>query len=357
MVSSSDRATGYFFILVATMSFGLSALAQQTQQKPQQSSKVVIIVYAGQEKAAVRIAAEAASLGFAPMKELAPSNMSDADLSRIADKRDAVGVIWVNADGSSVKVWVANEKNKNETALQEVAVPRADEQADALIAFKAVELLRAGLMTLPEYRQNTATVAPPPPPPTPVKTPPSPPAAPKQREPSSRLSAALQPAAIFGFGDLSPSFNNIGLSFYVRIASRVCVEAGGLIPTFPTKSEISGVTLKVLDGMVRGGLKFALVPPSRRAVPSLSVFGGGLILKVSGLADSTHAIDPTLYFVAAIGGSFSMSFAVTEIIRLRFEIEAGAALPTPVIRKDREEVASFGMPFVSVLLGVEVRLF
>jgi hypothetical protein len=293
----------------------------------------------------VRIAAESQSLGFEPLKEESPKDLKDEDLGRIAADHGAVAVIWVN-DGTGVKVWVAG-------TAQEVTVEQAGDQADALLAFKAAELLRASVISLPNDRDKAAPVQKPRPPPQKTAVQPRP--SPDQRDASSRLSAALQPAAVFGFGDLPPAFN-IGLSHNVRVATRIVIDLGGLIPTFPIKTEIEGGVLQVTEGVIRGGVRFALVPLHRRVVPFLSVFAGGLILKASGSVDSKHNLFPNLFGAAVVGGSFAIAFNVTKIIKLRLDTEAGTALPTPVFLNNGQDVASFGMPLVAVLFGVEVRL-
>ena len=323
------------------------------------ASKVVVILHSGQEKTAVRIAAESQSLGFEPMKEAAPSGMSDADLEKIAAARSATAVVWIQHE-NSVKVWVKDPHDPQSSEVQEVTMSESGGQPETLIAFKATELLRASLITMPEVleKANTAPKVSRPAAPRKTKTAPIQTADnPRHRQENvARLFATLEPAAVFGFGTLPPSFN-IGLSLKARITSRVFADIAGLIPTFPMETKTDDGTLQATNGIIRGGLGVALIPLQKRIVPILSVYGGGLILKVTTKNDLNSTIDETLFGAAVVGGSFGLRIRITKIIAFRLDADAGVALPTPVLLKGKEKITSFGKPLVSALLGIETKLF
>ncbi len=391
MVGKSPRtALPIFFLFAAALILGKGSLAQETapQDLSEQATvgsptsgsptsapaasapnpyKKVIILYSDRENTAVRIAAESQSLGFVPLREEAPSGMSDAQLSSIATERSAEAVMWIRDDGR-VKVWVENPSDPAAARVQEVSVAESGEQADALIAFKAAELLRASLIAVPEVSREKADASKAPPSVVPpekgdAKTP-SPngqeidrkKAKNRSQYPPARLSLAFQPAAVFGFGDFPPSFT-LGLTLHVHLASRFFFDVGGFVPIFPMKTEAEPGALRAKAGLVRGRISVALISPERRLVPYVALFCGGLVFKVESETESDHRTQSTLFGAAVPGGSFALHFRVTPIVALRLDVDAGIALPTPVLLDEAEKIFSFGKPLVSVLFGVDIRLF
>ena len=339
--------------------------AQLARTEPQKWT--VVVVHSGNEKLAVRISAELSSLGYDVKQLTMPPPIVQETLSSLAQAYNATALMQVSPEGNAVQVWVVNRTADNVTELQEVEVPPENEQADALIAFKAVELLRASLMTLPENRPEPELELEPEPKQEPEPKPtqsgkssvPPAPLPPQKVEPKEpRLFAALQPAAVFPFGGLKPSFN-ISLSVYIRLASRLGLDIAGLIPSFSQSVSVDQGTFDLLFGAITFGLRVKLLPPRFRVMPSISASAGPLLLRTRGHADpefDNFNGEEALTVTALLGGALTLTYSVNEYFALRADAGLGAVVPNPVFEVSDTRVADFGRPLLTVLIGVEVRL-
>lgn len=336
--------------IIATVLFGmwLSTAAPSAAQTP---APKVVVVHSGLERLAVRIAAELSSIGYeAEILDLPPPIYHET-LEQIARDHFADAVMRASPAGNSVQVWVPQKNNPDVTVIQEVVVPTDNEQAEALITFKSVELLRAGfLVPMEKPAPEPKPVAPPPPPPAPP-----PPTNDVQTHASPRLALSMQPAAVFGFGNLPPALN-IGLSLYLRLASRIGLDLSGLIPTFPMTVRVEGGTVDVSAGLITAGIRINALSQKHRWTPSLSLLAGPLILKGRGRAETGYKGFTQTPISAVINGVFTMSFSVNSVFALKTDAACGIALPEPVFRINGIPSISFGSPMVTVLFGVEVRL-
>lgn len=347
-----------FRATIATVFFA-TWLSHAGPMAAQTVSPKVAVIHSGLDKLAVRIAAELAAVGYGAETLDLPPPIYQETFAQIATAYAADAVMRVSPSGNSVQIWVPDQNDPDVTVLQEVVIPAQTDQAEALIAFKSVELLRASFLArLEKPVPEPKPVAPPPiPPPPPVPPPPPPPPRkPESIAPTfSRVALSLQPAAVFSFGGLPPAFN-IGLALHLRLASRIGFDINGLIPTFPMTVQVEGGTLDASAGLITTGVRFKLLPGTHRWTPAVSLAGGLLVLQARGRAETGYQGFTETFFSAVINGIFTLSFAVNEIFSLKTDASCGIALPKPVFEINDKPAFSYGSPLVTVLFGIEVRL-
>lgn len=384
MIRPTTKAT---VLVVIFLSMLISRRGLTDPEKP-----TVVIVHSMNDRPAVRIAAELSSLDYNPVKIDMPPPVSLEVLRQIAQDREAVAVIKISPEGNTVRAWTVKKGEDKGASLQEIFVHTSNEQPDAVIAFKTVELLRASLMPLwensdsisPAEKTQPKVEQPEEVPAAKISAQKTPPEKAQQKEAQvektkpdrarpvtqppedkdlflskkttpPRLTVSLQPAALFAFDDLPPTFE-IGLSLYVRIASRAGIEISGLLPTFPSTFDVPEGGVDILTGLITAGIRFNLLPKKKRFMPAVSVSAGPLFLRARGDADSGYRSRSDFLVAAAVTGALDFSFAVNDIVSLRADASCGVTVPKPVIRIAQRDAATFGRPLLTVLFGVEIRL-
>jgi hypothetical protein len=320
----------------------------------------VAVLHFAQERLAVRIAAELRSQGFSPVTIASDAPVERAEIRRTARELKAVAAIRIAEPGDSVSVWVG-DPSEDLVVLQEVYVPLEKEEAATLLAFKAVELVRASLMTLPkkhipkaaastgtdkrasstarggEAVRSAATVA----------------AKPKKVD---RLSLDIQPAITYGFGELPPTLH-IGVGARIKVWHRLGVKLLGLIPSLSMEIEAEQGTADVRSGWVAAGVDAGLLPPDKRVAVSVGGLAGPLFLRMKGHANQPYVSKTDLVVVTVLGLTTGVAFMVGEIVSVRGDLLVGFAVPKPEVRILDRNVTDWGRPLLTGLLGIEVWLF
>ncbi len=327
-------------------------------------STVVLVAHSGSSKIALRLDAELSSLGYKTVIVDLPSPIPQSVLNQMIEDYKAKAIMQVSPEERSVQISIIKDKDMS-VFLQEITDSDDDERAGTIVAIKSVELLRANLLSISETEANEPLLIEqdtekekPQELPT-VKeetTKPSSENSETVKNFSYRLSAALQPAAVFGFGGWSPIFN-IGLSLNVGITSRLGLEIRGLIPSFPADEIVPEGKLTISDGTISIGLRFNLVSNTHRIIPLLSVSAGALILKAQGHSDLNYDSHKHMLVTSILSGTFAILFFINETAAIRFDTSAGITVPKPVFSVLERKETDFGRPLLVVLLGVEIKLF
>ena len=363
---SCPRHLVLFICLLFSLSVSLKALGDDG--KP-----IVAIVHSGETKLAERLQAETTLLGFEPRIVERSGTVSPEDLKDIAATMDARALMRISMNGDSIGIWIPSDET-DVVVLQEVYVPGERDRDHAIVAFKAGELLRVGMMTPPSPAPGEET-PPKPPEPTPdedtddIQGPVSPePAASAPetrvirkrtgRSPTRKwLSLSLAPAVSYGFGKLPPAFQ-IGTALTLQVTGRISLALTGLIPSYPMKVHGDDAMVDASAGFVVLGLGFRLTPVYWRVSVPVEAFAGATFLRITGydrVGDYQSMRQDIM--VAVWGGRTGFSAAISETVSIRGDVIAGTCEPEPVAKILGKRWSGWGRPLLAGMLGVEVWLF
>jgi hypothetical protein len=312
-----------------------------------ESRGAVVVLHSGRGELAVRLAAELSAQGFRPTTAETIQNAGVEEMRSIASARHAVAVMQIADTGDRVSVW-RRDPAGHLTMLQEVVVPSKRGDAATLLAFKSVELLRASLLDLRDEEARPPAAAEKQPP-RPVITRPEPGA---PGTPRDHLLVALQPAVTCGFGGLPPAAH-VGAGVRARLWRRLGFALFGLIPTAPMKIDEPEGAARVLAGTLSPGLEVALMPPGRTPALSIGAGAGALFLGMKGAATAPNESRSVRVAAVLPHLAVALSVALSNIFRFRADLVAGWAAPRPVVRMLDRDVASFGRPLLSAMVGLE----
>ncbi len=330
--------------------------------------RVVVLAPAPGDRISLRVAAELRALGFdAPAPEVAAGPPDRARLEEAARRGGAVAAVRVVASRTGAEVWIV-DRLTSKTVLREVVVgDPGSPSADATLALRVVELLRASLMELEAPRPPPGEVAPSPrirailgplssrPPPRegePARRAPD-------AGPSPLVSGELGPALLASPGGLSPSF---GLRAAIHLRPEESLGATLLAFLPGNAGHVSGpegVTAAHI-GLAGAGLRGALISAGgswrARFVPSASVGLAAMWLHLEGTPRPGFAGSTDNLLTAGAWLGAGVSFAVTPWLRARADLLAGAAFLRPVVRFGDRQAAAWGEPFFLPSIGLELVL-
>jgi hypothetical protein len=316
----------------------------------------VAIVHSGQSKLVTRLRIELSLLGLVPETVFEKSPPTPADLSEIVDDIDAAGVMEVSVDGMRVAIWVLMETGQLEM-IQEVYGSGGSDQAQAIIAFKAGELIRAALIHGGEEQQpeemDGEVIVPPV-----AKEADESDAETSSRESSGmkRFAFALEPAVNHGFGKLPPAFQ-LGMQAEFRFSPRFTLSVLGLVPTAPMRMTIDEGEIDINIGVVALMAGVRLTPTASSVSVSANALAGVVLIRMNGRANSPNVSMTQFMLVACVGGDLDLAIAVSEVVSIRADIIAATSIPRPVIGVMEKEVTHWGRPFLVGMLGLEIWIF
>jgi hypothetical protein len=311
-----------------------------------ESRGAVVVLHSGRSELAVRLAAELSAQGFRPLTAETIQNASVEEMRSIASAQRAVAVMQIAETGDRVNVW-RRDPEGHLTMLQEVVVLSKREDASTLLAFKSVELLRASLLDLPGEDAHPPAAA--------EKQPPR--LSITRREPGAprasrdHLLIALQPAVTYGFGGLPPAAH-VGAGVRARLWRRLGFALFGLIPTAPMNIDEPEGAARILAGTLSAGLEVSLMPPGKLAL-SIGAGAGALFLRMKGAAAEPNESRSARVVAVLPHLAVALSVALSNIIRFRTDLVSGWAAPRPVVRMLDRDVATFGRPLLSAMVGLE----
>jgi hypothetical protein len=331
------------------------------------SPRVALVVAAetsSESSVTTQLRAELSAAGFeivvTPSSDPETSRESLEKIARDTDSFAAIAVVEPEG-GLAVDIWVA-DRVTGKTVLRRLDAGEDQRQGAAIVALRAVELLRASLLelNLPERPRGEVS------------------ATPEVRafvpEPRPRLVPA--PAAPPIVDRVAPRVEPKRQQFGVALGGAAFVAPGG-IPAAPAPRlviswrplkdwagalDLSGPALASVGGRAgRASVDQELVlariqyEPSLGDVSPLATIGAGAFR----LGARGSARDPfedrsgaALAFAAAIGAGARVR--VAEHVRLLLDAQAIGLFPRPVVRFAGEQVAATGRPLLLAGLGAEI---
>ncbi len=295
------------------------------------------------------VEAELKTGGFLPL--LIPEEDDSIPLSKAAAEAGTDAAIRILSNGRGVAVFVADPSRRMFLSTN-VTAQETEGREGAVLAIKAVEAVRVGLMQiLDEERQK----APPPPPVAAAKAPPSSPATVPPRPSKERVLTAVMPSATFGFGDIPPAFQ-IALDLTVKPVQRLRLFVFGLMPTAASTLHSSVGSAHIRMGFVAVGLSVDVGKTDGRVSPHVGMMGGAWFLSVKGRASLPFYSEDTSGVVGAAASQIGAAVRLTRIVSLRGDVLLGVTFPEPLIRFEGKRVGSFGRPLLCGTLGIEITL-
>ncbi|MEZ4371328.1 MAG: hypothetical protein R3B07_10910 [Polyangiaceae bacterium] len=364
---------------------GLDALAAPDAADAPKIAPRILLVVEGEPGALFRrLQAELEQLGFNVRAE----QQGGTSLAERAGRVGANAAIRVPRSRKAVEIWVADPEG-DASVLKEVVItqerPKKGGADDAVIATRAVELLRASFL---EIHLEMPEPAPPEPPPTEASdagvdaessadasdaTAPAPPsrATPTpvtQRSlPATPNDSSRQPLPLSDGSELRlvgavagsaspggvPADGHLALGLTLDFSQHLA--ASGLLLTPSIFSEVSGSEGSAAVHMSLGLLEIAWTGGARLE-PVLGAGAGVAWLITSGdaaagfQAQSDASLVPIGLLRAGLGWQLS------DTLRAALDARVGAAAGRVRVRFDSREVAEWGRPLVLLSAGIEVRL-
>ncbi len=313
-----------------------------------QRGRILLLVDRAERGLSDRVRAELVALGFDVRGSAGEDTPSSREaLEDAARAVEAIAALRIRPSRAGVEVWLT-DRVTGKTLLREVVLPRAGSQHDdAIVAVRAVELLRASLLELDEAHPARGEVAPNESLRDFVRKP-----DPRHATPTATLD--LSGALVSSPGGIGPAAAvRVGGGYAVSerwrlslsalmtlLASRLSVPEGTATPTI-------SLFLLGTEGAVLSGSRLELRLRAEAGVHWLHVVGEGEAPSEGRRENAVAAAGALgLAGVVFLGGA----------VRLRLDGSLGATAPRPVIRMLDREVAYWGRPFTVLALGVEVSL-
>lgn len=317
------------------------------------SPTVAIAVDAPTDAVAVRLRAELRELGFAVALVQAPEEAPSRELlEATARDRGAVAAFRIVRSRSGVEVWIF-DRLTGKTLLREVIVDDEPDPAAraALIATRAVELLRASLLELATPHPHMARDVEVPREVRDLVTPPRRP----RRQGGMILTLTTGPALALSPGGVGPSAHAL-VEVGLRLSPSLRASAVLALPIAVDTLEGDAGTASVAPFLAGAALTLHLRSFTRALRPSLRVGLAAALLRMEGETNrdgTVGRVDTTVSMLPFGGGALRLSLA--RRIRLVAAADVGIALPQPVVRFLGERVAFWGMPLFLFTLGLELE--
>ncbi|MEM1029911.1 MAG: hypothetical protein AAF928_20295 [Myxococcota bacterium] len=293
-----------------------------------------------------RLRAELRTLGYAVRGS---SIGLPRDVAKAAREVDAAAVLIVRGGAEGIDVWAVDAEGMRVGRRVEVRPQPTDppDGRDALLALRAVEVLRARLLEVPSA-------------PAPAPTPSSSSAAPRASPPAEVaapaapppvVAIAVGPAVGLSPGGVGP-VGHLHLAVAGRPHPRLALEAFATTPLFPTVVAGPEGQADVSVGHLGGSV-------AARATASGPVdlrLGAGVAvtwLRVEGSAAPPFAATDENTFVAWPFVAVHAAY-VPPPLGVFLDVRLGPVAPEPVVRFAEREVVRWGRPAVVAAAGTEI---
>jgi hypothetical protein len=310
-----------------------------------------------------QLRAELSAAGF----EIVVTQSSNPETSReslekIARDTDSFAAIAVvePEDGLAVDIWVA-DRVTGKTVLRRIDAGEDQRQGAAIVALRAVELLRASLLelNLPDRPRGEVGVTPevrafvPEPPP---RLGPAPPPAPIDRvEPGVEPKRQRFGVALGGAAFVAPGGIPLAPAPRLVISWRPLEDwAGALDLSGPALASVEGRAGRASVDQELALGKIQLEPTWGDVSPLAAIGVGAFRLGARGSARAPFEdrSGGALAFALAIGAGARIR--VAEHVRLVLDAQAVGLFPKPVVRFAGEQVAATGRPLLLAGVGAEI---
>jgi hypothetical protein len=312
-------------------------------QAPVVADRIVLVRAAGHDAATSRVRAELESEGW----QVVDLDARGEPLEAVAGARNAVAAIRVELDPPTVEVWVADPVT-GATASDEILA--GDRGSDAVLAVRAVEVLRARLL-------KVGIVAPQPVKPAPVVRPerprPTRPPPPVTRHRPWWVSAG--PSVIMSEGRLGPAAG-AALSLAASVHDRALVGLSAWVPgTAARLTEPEGET-NVWLGFATLGVGTELFRSSTPWSSRASLGAGGLLFHYGGEADPPYHGRSSTLLIGVAATTWDLGYRLDNRLGIRLEPSVGVTFPRPVVRVVDRTAPSGGRPWFGLSFVAEFDL-
>lgn len=303
----------------------------------------VVITGPAQSPIVARVRDELGVLGFDVRVE---ADADGHDLAALGRRHGAAAVARVSARPPEIDLWVDAAP-----AAPSLQVLR-DPPDPALLALRAVELLRARLLPVP-------IVAEPPPAPPPPSAAPAPTASASSAPPPAPR--ARGPVALIVGAGLLVSPGGVPPAFQLRLGAewdphpRFGVDAVLFVPaTAATVTAPEGsISLRSLG--LGGGVHASLTDPLSDLTVALGLGLQAMALMYRGDATAAFAAQSGTAWSASPYASASAAYRFHPRVAVRLDLVTSLVRPEPVLRIAGHEAASFGQPAFFPSIDLEVR--
>jgi hypothetical protein len=338
--------------LLACAGLALASLAPRAASaaEPRAESAAAIAILAPPgDRFALRVVAELEALGFRPLLlDPAAEPTSRASLEASARAAGAIAAIRAVPSARGVEVWIA-DRVTGKTVLREIAA----DTADAALALRVVELLRASLLEAalphppagevrasPEIQEKLSL--------------PAPAALAPQPAPTLRFSLGLGPLwSPGGFGAAAA----IDLGVAWMPSDHVGLAAFAAFPINHPRVEAKQGSADLTPILAGGALRFLFTTRGSVWAPSLDLGVTAVSLASEGTASAPYSATSVSAVTAAPYARLGVAFAPTPMLRVRSDLLLGAVVQSVVVRFDKVEVARWGQPIVLASAGVDFGWF
>jgi hypothetical protein len=312
-------------------------------QAPVVADRIVLVAAAGRDAATSRVRAELESEGW----QVVDLDARSEPLEAIAGARYAVAAIRVGSDPLTVEVWVADPAT-GATATDEMLA--GDRGSDAVLAVRAVEVLRARLL-------KVGIVAPQPAKPAPVVRPerPRPPPPPPPALPHRPWWVSAGPSVIMSPGRLGPAAG-AALSLSAAVHDRALVGLRLWVPgTAARLTEPEGETNVWLGSAVLA-VGIEIFRPDAAWSSRASLGAGGLLFHYAAEADPPYHARSSTLLTGVAAAAWDLGYRLDPRLGIRLEPSVGIAFPRPVVRVVGRTATSWGRPWLGLSFVAEFDL-
>lgn len=298
--------------------------------KPTSRPRVVLLAVTVDDPLAARLAAELETLGLDVSRAQIDPILPIDDLVRQSLAGGARGVVV--ADGRRTEFWVAEEGSDRVAMRQELEIENSPAM-ESVLSLRTVEFLRVSLGLV--GRPVTPPVV-------------VPPVVPEPEEVGTRVAFNLMSGLVASTGRLAP-FGTISAALRVRIVGPVGIELRGLAPF--GSQELAGPQGPINTSVWLAGGGLVLAPRTAARI-AFDIGAGALAVMLRSSGTRTDdGVGIAVYGRAASRIRLSPSWSV------RLDVIGGSTAPRRIIITGAtQDVTTWGLGFVSALVGIELEI-
>jgi hypothetical protein len=319
-----------------------------------------VLVGAPADPAVARMRQELVVLGF----EVDEVPLEASSLAALARERHAVAVARIEPTPRSIALWFEPSAGGPAASPSELHLDAASEGSSdaALLALRAVELLRGRLLPVASSAAPASSSAPPPAAPAsatpPVSSVPpgpvAPPVEPARAVWSRDASGHAAPVLLVAPGGLPPAVGVL-VGGRGRVAERIEIDASLIVPTAGASVSDAHGSARLRFASIGVGAAVELTPPRGRVYATAGLGASLALLVYSGEAGAPYVGSSGARAAVVPHARVAAGLGLTPRVGLRLDVLAALVRPEPALRIAGAEVASLGAPLAGLALGLEVR--
>ncbi len=302
-----------------------------------------------------RIRAELESTGFEVRDVRITSDLPpQRSLKQVSRQNEAVAAVKCSISKGAVEIWVF-DRTTSKILVREILLETDGPDADAVVAFRAVELLRASLLELSTTHQVEPEVSP--------GKPASELAKLRSDELAILKNTEAYPYVELGFTPgLSPlaqdstvSFG-LGIDTSLRVHRNFAIVLLGWIPIVPRRFDEPEGNVRTYQGMVGGGLRVG-TKDSRRFTMSFDIGGAAQFVRLIGNGEPGFVGDESFHTTPLLYTGLTPAWRLTDHLKVRLSVMLGWSPTVVNVIVLEEKVAEVGHLFFVATLGFDVRIW